>query len=138
VRVEVETDQVQGLAMPRRFRLDAREIEIVETLDQWFGASVHPTPRPAVHRWRPARAAHCAFWRHSDGLCATSAALHSGAWGRLSFLVFPLSPWLWPFTAARLAEMAIDRQWDGTPVTATIAAAQNTEPDDQPSSRKAG
>jgi hypothetical protein len=34
--------------------------------------------------------------------------------------------------------MAIDRQWDGTPVTATIAAAQNTEPDDQPSSRKAG
>jgi hypothetical protein len=38
MRVEVETDQVHGLAMPRRFRLDAREIEVVEILDQWFGA----------------------------------------------------------------------------------------------------
>jgi hypothetical protein len=38
VRIEVETDQVHGLAMPRRFRLDAREIEVVEILDQWFGA----------------------------------------------------------------------------------------------------
>jgi len=38
MRVEVETNQVQDLAMPRRFRLDAREIEVVEILDQWFGA----------------------------------------------------------------------------------------------------
>jgi hypothetical protein len=38
MRVEVETDQVHGLAMPRRFRLDTREIEVVEILDQWFGA----------------------------------------------------------------------------------------------------
>jgi hypothetical protein len=38
MRVEVETDQVHRLAMPRRFRLDAREIEVVEILDQWFGA----------------------------------------------------------------------------------------------------
>ena len=38
MRIEVETDQVHGLAMPRRFRLDAREIEVVEILDQWFGA----------------------------------------------------------------------------------------------------
>ncbi|MGA8291985.1 MAG: hypothetical protein WB820_05680 [Rhodoplanes sp.] len=38
MRVEVETDQIHGAAIPRRFRLDAREIEVVEILDQWFGA----------------------------------------------------------------------------------------------------
>ena len=38
MRVEVETDQIDGAAIPRRFRLDAREIEVVEILDQWFGA----------------------------------------------------------------------------------------------------
>lgn len=37
MRVDVETDQVHGFAMPRRFRLDTREIEIVEIIDQWFG-----------------------------------------------------------------------------------------------------
>ena len=38
MRVEVETDQNHGAAMLRRFRLDARGIEVVEILDQWFGA----------------------------------------------------------------------------------------------------
>ena len=38
MRVEVETDQIHGAAMPRRFRLDTREIEVVEILDQSFGA----------------------------------------------------------------------------------------------------
>jgi hypothetical protein len=39
MRVEVETDQAHGLSsMPRRFRLDGLEIEVIEILDQWFGA----------------------------------------------------------------------------------------------------
>ena len=38
MRVEVETDGARGLSMPRRFLFDWRAIEVVEILDQWFGA----------------------------------------------------------------------------------------------------
>jgi hypothetical protein len=40
MQVQVETHQgYGGVEVPRRFRLDGREIEAVETLDQWFGRS---------------------------------------------------------------------------------------------------
>ncbi|MGA8294386.1 MAG: hypothetical protein WB820_18230 [Rhodoplanes sp.] len=38
MRVEVETDEALGLSMPRKFRFDWRAIEVVEIIDQWFGA----------------------------------------------------------------------------------------------------
>jgi hypothetical protein len=38
MRVEVEIAEARGLSMPRRFHFDWRVIEIVEILDQWFGA----------------------------------------------------------------------------------------------------
>jgi hypothetical protein len=38
MRVEVATSEAHGLSTPRRFRLDGREVEVVEVLDQWFGA----------------------------------------------------------------------------------------------------
>ena len=38
MRVAVDTDEVHGVSVPRRFRLDVREIKVVEILDQWFGA----------------------------------------------------------------------------------------------------
>ena len=38
MRVEVETDEALGLSMPRKFHFDWRVIEVVEILDQWFGA----------------------------------------------------------------------------------------------------
>jgi hypothetical protein len=39
MRVWVETYAGHGgVEMPRRFRLDAREIEVVDNLDQWHGA----------------------------------------------------------------------------------------------------
>ena len=38
MRVEVKTDKARGLSMPRTFRLDGREIEVAEILDQWFGS----------------------------------------------------------------------------------------------------
>ena len=38
MRVEVESDEALGLSMPRRFHFDWRVIEVVEILDQWFGA----------------------------------------------------------------------------------------------------
>ena len=38
MRVAVDTDEVHGVSVPRGFRLDVREIEVVEVLDQWFGA----------------------------------------------------------------------------------------------------
>ena len=38
MHVEVETHSGHGgVEVPRRFRLDGREIEAVETLDQWSG-----------------------------------------------------------------------------------------------------
>ena len=38
MQVHVETHQgYGGVEVPRRFRLDGREIEAVETLDQWSG-----------------------------------------------------------------------------------------------------
>ena len=36
MRVAVDTDEVHGVSVPRRFRLDVREIKVVEILDQWF------------------------------------------------------------------------------------------------------
>jgi hypothetical protein len=40
MQVQVETHQgYGGVEVPRRFRLDGRKIEAVETLDQWFGRS---------------------------------------------------------------------------------------------------
>ena len=38
MRVEVETDEALGLSMPRKFHFDWRAIEVVEIIDQWFGA----------------------------------------------------------------------------------------------------
>jgi hypothetical protein len=38
MRVEVETDETLGLSMPRKFHFDWRAVEVVEILDQWFGA----------------------------------------------------------------------------------------------------
>lgn len=38
MRIEVETAEARGLSTPRRFHLDRRSIEVVEILDQWFGA----------------------------------------------------------------------------------------------------
>ncbi|HEX5864854.1 MAG TPA: hypothetical protein VF014_11490, partial [Casimicrobiaceae bacterium] len=38
MRFEVATSEAHGLSTPRRFRLDGREVEVVEVLDQWFGA----------------------------------------------------------------------------------------------------
>ena len=38
MRVEVETNEALGLSMPRKFHFDGRAIEVVEILDQWFGA----------------------------------------------------------------------------------------------------
>jgi hypothetical protein len=38
VKVQVERCAGHlGVEMPVRFRLDAREVEIVETIDQWYG-----------------------------------------------------------------------------------------------------
>lgn len=38
MQVHVETHSGHGgVEVPRRFRFDGREIEAVETLDQWFG-----------------------------------------------------------------------------------------------------
>jgi hypothetical protein len=38
MKVEVERRAGHlGVEMPVRFRLDAREVEIVETVDQWYG-----------------------------------------------------------------------------------------------------
>ena len=38
MRIEVETAEARGLSMPCRFHFDWRVIEVVEILDQWFGA----------------------------------------------------------------------------------------------------
>ena len=38
MRVEVETDEALGLSIPRKFHFDWRAIEVVEIIDQWFGA----------------------------------------------------------------------------------------------------
>jgi hypothetical protein len=38
VRVEVKTDEARGLSMPRRLHFERRVVEVVEILDQWFGA----------------------------------------------------------------------------------------------------
>ena len=38
MRVEVETDEARDLSVLRRFHFDGRAIEVVEILDQWFGA----------------------------------------------------------------------------------------------------
>jgi hypothetical protein len=38
MRVEVDSSEVHGLSMPRRFRIDGRVVEVVKVLDQWFGA----------------------------------------------------------------------------------------------------
>lgn len=54
MRVEVETDQNHGAAMLRRFRLDARGIEVVEILDQWFGADYRYCKVNAPRAPRPA------------------------------------------------------------------------------------
>jgi hypothetical protein len=38
MQVQVETySGYGGIEIPRRFRLDGREIEAVDTLDQWYG-----------------------------------------------------------------------------------------------------
>jgi hypothetical protein len=38
MQVQVETySGYGGIEVPRRFRLDGREIEAVDTLDQWYG-----------------------------------------------------------------------------------------------------
>jgi hypothetical protein len=38
MRVEVMTDESGGQCVPQRFRFGEREIEVIEILDQWFGA----------------------------------------------------------------------------------------------------
>ena len=38
MHVEVETDEALGLSIPRKFHFNWRAIEVVEILDQWFGA----------------------------------------------------------------------------------------------------
>jgi len=38
MRIHVKTDiGYRGVEMPRRFRLDEREVEVIENVDQWQG-----------------------------------------------------------------------------------------------------
>lgn len=38
MRIQVDTDVgYGGVEMPRRFRLDGREVEVIENVDQWQG-----------------------------------------------------------------------------------------------------
>ena len=66
MRVEVETDEALGLSIPRKFHFDWRAIEVVEIIDQWFGADhrycklrggdgalLHPTGRREPARVEP-------------------------------------------------------------------------------------
>ena len=38
MRIEVEASQDRGIEIPHAFRLKAHRIEVVEVLDQWYGA----------------------------------------------------------------------------------------------------
>jgi hypothetical protein len=39
MRIEVESYAgYGGIEMPRRFRLDGRDVEVIENVDQWYGS----------------------------------------------------------------------------------------------------
>jgi hypothetical protein len=38
LQIEVETQEVHGMEVPRRFCLTGKPVDVVELLDQWFGS----------------------------------------------------------------------------------------------------
>lgn len=38
MQIEVETQEVHGMEVPRRFCLTGKPVDVVELLDQWFGS----------------------------------------------------------------------------------------------------